>query len=118
MEHLGLSLAVLGAAMLALPFLDPQDERARVGLFGICILLTWRYLWWRFAATLPPFALHFDSLYAWGFTLAELVANLGWILGFITLSRVRDRGREAIANRVWLARLPRPPRVAPLITTS
>src|SRR5260370_22001067 len=117
MAYLGLSLVVLGAAIFALPFLAPKDERARAGLFGICILLTWRYLWWRFAATLPPFALRFDSLYAWGFTLVELVANLGWILGFITLSRVKDRGREAVANRVWLDRLPSPPRVHVLLTT-
>jgi cellulose synthase/poly-beta-1,6-N-acetylglucosamine synthase-like glycosyltransferase len=117
MEHLGLSLVVLGAAILALPFLNPKDERARVALFGICILLTWRYVWWRFAATLPPFALRFDSLYAWGFSLVELVANLGWILGFITLSRTRDRGREGVASRIWLDRLPRPSRVDVLITT-
>src|SRR5260370_17537913 len=98
MAYLGLSLVVLGAAIFALPFLDPKDERARAGLFGICILLTWRYLWWRFAATLPPFALRFDSLYAWGFTLVELVANLGWILGFIPLSPVRAPARDGIAT--------------------
>ena len=44
MEHLGLSLVVLGAATFALPFLDRKDDRARAALFGICILLTWRYL--------------------------------------------------------------------------
>ena len=67
MADFGLTFLVLGGAILALPFLDPKDERVRAVLFGVCILLTWRYLWWRVSDTLPPFALNFGSLYAWGF---------------------------------------------------
>ena len=86
MEHLALSLAVVGAAILALPFLDPKDDRARIALFGICILLIWRYLWWRFDSTLPALEWRFDSLFAWGFSIAEAIAILGWIIGFVWAS--------------------------------
>src|SRR4051812_36706783 len=117
MEHLGLSLAVLGGALLVLPFLDPKDERARTALFGICILLTWRYLWWRFAETLPPFTIAFDSLYAWAFSAAEAVAVVGWTISFVTLSRNKNRSAEATAQTAWLNQLPELPRVDVLITT-
>lgn len=117
MEHLGLSLAVIGAAVVALPFLDPKDERARTALFGICILLIWRYLWWRFSETLPPFAFSFDSLYAWTFSIVEAAAVLGWTLSFVTLCRTKDRSREVDEQYAWLERVPRLPRVDVLITT-
>jgi cellulose synthase (UDP-forming) len=117
MEHLALSFAVAGTAILALPLLNPKDDRARVVLFGICILLTWRYLWWRFASTLPPFEWRFDSLYAWGFSVAEAIAILGWTIGFVTLSRTRDRSSDATRQSAWLDSMERLPRVDVLIAT-
>ena len=117
MEHLALSLAVVGAAILALPFLDPKDDRARIALFGICILLIWRYLWWRFETTLPALEWRFDSLYAWGFSIAEAIAILGWTVGFITLSRTRSRSIDATQQSAWLDRMETLPRVDVLITT-
>ena len=85
-----------------MPLLDSRDERARAALFAVCIGLTWRYVGWRFLATLPPFALRVDSLYAWVFWLVEALANVGWTLGFVTLARTRDRSREATDNTAWL----------------
>src|SRR5262245_59406625 len=117
MSDFALTFVVIGAAMLVLPHLDPRDNRARLGLFAICIVLTWRYVGWRFATTLPPFALSLDSLYPWTFATIEALANLGWTLGFIILSRTIDRRPEATANRAWLDRLVRPPRVDILIPT-
>src|ERR1700693_2072118 len=111
MEHLGLSLVILSGAMLVLPFLNPKDERARAALFGVCILLSWRYLWWRFDETLPPLALTFDSLYAWAFSTAEAIAIVGWTISFVTLSRFKDRSPEATEQTAWLEGLPSWPRV-------
>jgi len=34
MDSLALTLLVVGSAMLALPFLDPKDDRARIALAG------------------------------------------------------------------------------------
>ena len=117
MDSLALSLLVVGSAMLALPFLDPKDDRARIALFGVCIVLTWRYVVWRFADTLPPLALSADSLYAWAFSVIEASACLGWTFGFANLSRTRSRSGEASEHRAWVERLPRPPRVDVLIAT-
>ena len=49
------------------------------------------------AETLPPLAFRFDSLYAWGFSLVEVAVNIGWTLGFVMLSRTRNRSSEATA---------------------
>ena len=114
---LALTLAIVGSAMLALPFLDPKDERARIALFAVCIVLTWRYVMWRFADTLPPVALSAESLYAWAFAVIEASACLGWTFGFVNLSRTKSRSGEASEHRSWLTTPPRVPRVDVLITT-
>src|SRR5207245_6892905 len=83
----------------------------------ICIALTWRYVVWRFAETLPPLALSVDSLYAWAFSIIEGLACVGWTFGFVNLSRTRSRSGEATEQRAWLTARPRVPRVDVLITT-
>jgi cellulose synthase (UDP-forming) len=117
MEPFGLTFLVLGAGILVVPFLDPKDNWARTALFGVCILLTWRYVGWRVAETLPPLAFRFDSLYAWTFSLVEVVVNIGWTLGFVMLSRTRNRSSEATARTESLVRQPSLPRVDILIAT-
>src|SRR5947209_12944433 len=112
-----LSFLLIGAAALVLPFLDPRDSRARLVLFGVCIVLTWRYVAWRFVATIPPLAPRMDSLYPWAFAIVEAAAAIGSTLAYITLGRTLDRAPEATANRAWLAGLMRLPRVDVLITT-
>src|SRR6266566_3662126 len=113
----GLTFVLIGAATLLLPHLDPRDSRARMALFGVCVLLVWRYVGWRFSATIPPLALSVDSLYAWMFALVEAAAAVGSTVAYITLGRTLDRGREATETRAWLAGLERTPRVDVLITT-
>ena len=44
LSDFGLTFLLVGAAALVLPFLDPRDSRARLVLFGVCIVLTWRYV--------------------------------------------------------------------------
>jgi cellulose synthase (UDP-forming) len=113
----GLTFVLIGAAALLLPHLDPRDNRARMALFGICTLFVWRYIGWRFSATIPPLALSLESLYAWMFALVEAVAAVGSTVAYLTLGRTLDRGREATEARAWLERLERAPRVDVLITT-
>lgn len=117
MGPFGLSFLILGAGILLLPLLNPKDNRARAILFGICIVLTWRYVSWRFAVTLPPLTLRFDNLYAWSFSLVEAVACIGWTLSFLTLSRVRDRSGEATELTPQLLHKPALPRVDIFIAT-
>src|SRR5580700_8149421 len=117
MGELGLTVLVVGAAILVLPFCHRQDNRVRVVLFGVCIALTWRYVWWRFTETLPSFVLTFDSLFAWGFSVVEALAVVGWTVSFVTLSRTKDRSREATEQSAWLEQLEFLPRVDVLIAT-
>jgi cellulose synthase (UDP-forming) len=117
LSDFGLTFVLIGAATLFLPHLDPRDNRARMALFGICILLVWRYVTWRFSATIPPLALSLESLYAWTFALVEAAAAVGSTVAFVTLSRTLDRGCEAIEARAWLEGMKRPPRVDVLIAT-
>lgn len=117
MGNLSLTFLIFGAALLTLPHLDRNDDRVRLGLFGVCILLTWRYVGWRFTATLPPLALRLDSLYPWLFATVEALANLGWTIGFLTLSRTRDRKDEVASLRDWLNGPGGMPRVDILIPT-
>ncbi len=117
MNELGFTLFLAGAAILVLPFCDRKDNRVRLVLFGVCIALIWRYVWWRFAETLPPFALTFDSLFAWGFSAVEALAIVGWTVSFVILSRTQDRSHEATEQSAWLERLEFLPRVDVLITT-
>jgi cellulose synthase (UDP-forming) len=113
----GLTFILVGAAALLLPYLDPRDNRARMALFGICILLVWRYIGWRFSATIPPLALSLESVYAWMFAVVEAMAAVGSTVAYITLGRTLDRGREVTEARAWLERLERAPRVDVLVTT-
>src|SRR5258707_4496292 len=117
MDSFGFTFLVVGAAIILLPFLDPKDNLARTALCAICIVLIWRYVVWRFVDTLPPFELRFGSLYAWGFSIVEALACLGWTSGFVNLSRIKSRSGEATEQRAWLTAQPRMPRVDVLITT-
>jgi cellulose synthase (UDP-forming) len=58
-----------------------------------------------------------DSLSAWGFSIAEAIAILGWIIGFVTLARTRDRSADVAKQSAWLHRMERLPRIDVLITT-
>src|SRR5258708_38065986 len=117
MGDFALTFMVVGAAILVLPHLDRNDNRVRLTLFGICIVLTWRYVGWRFATTLPPLTLRLESLYPWIFASVEALANLGWTIGFLTLSRTSDRRGEAKEHRDWLNSPGGLPRIDILIPT-
>jgi cellulose synthase (UDP-forming) len=117
MSDLGLSVILIAAAGLLLPQLDSSNNRARFLIFGLCIFLSWRYLAWRFAVTIPPLAPTLDSLYSWTFAVLETVMTIGATISLLTLSRTMDRRGEATRYRAWLDGLPHPPRVDVLIAT-
>jgi len=116
-SDLSLTLIIIGAATLVLPFCDRRDNRVRSVLFAVGTLLTFRYIVWRFAETLPPFELSLESLYPWTFAVFEAIAAMGATIGFVTFSRTLDRKAEATRYREWLDRLPCVPRVDVLICT-
>src|SRR5947207_13177489 len=95
----GLTFALAGAAIVALPFLNPSDNRARTALFALCIVLTWRYVFWRSADTLPVFEFRFGSAYAWAFSIIATLACLVWAISVINLSRTNSRSDAASEQR-------------------
>ncbi|WP_207458965.1 glycosyltransferase [Azospirillum sp. SYSU D00513] len=109
-------LLVCGAALAILPFCDREDSRVRTVMFGICILLCWRYMVWRFTESIPPLALDAETLCAWLFALLEAGTAVSSTLAFVMLSRVRNRSPEADVHADWW-KAGEPPQVDVLIAT-
>ena len=57
-ESLSPGILVMGAAWVLLPWLRPDDERARAATVAVMIALMWRYMVWRWFATLPSATRH------------------------------------------------------------
>lgn len=93
-------LLVLGLGILLLPNLRPDNKVARALGAALTAALLLRYLFWRLTGTLPPLALEWQSLAAWGFFTVEGLSSLAGLLLLHVLSRTRDRSAEASANPV------------------
>ena len=103
---------------LALPFLDPEGQRARKGAvrdlhppdLALCL--------WRFTDTLAALGLRFDSLYAWGFSMVEALACLGWTIRlYHSVADKEPQRRSTHQAARWLGSIARLPRIDVLITT-
>ncbi|MGQ9369993.1 glycosyltransferase [Azospirillum sp. ST 5-10] len=108
------ALLVCGMALAVLPFCDRRDTRVRAVLFGLCALLAWRYVAWRFAVSIPPLSWSAEALGAWAFATLEAAATVSSTFAFVLLSRTRDRSAEADANAGWW-RAGEPPQGAPQV---
>ena len=102
-EILAPGLLVIGLALVVLPWLKPSDERARAAVVAVVVVLMWRYMCWRWLATLPPFGLTVDWIVGIVFAIVETMAMLGTTLGLIILTRLSDRTPEVERNLTWLA---------------
>ena len=54
LDTLAPGLLVAGVALVAMPWLRPNDERARAIVVAVVVVLMWRYMIWRWVSTLPP----------------------------------------------------------------
>jgi cellulose synthase (UDP-forming) len=107
---------VLAAGVLVPLLFSREKNWHRMLLFGICGVLTIRYLHWRSAFTLAPAGLTWDCFASWSFFAIECAACLSSLSAFLILSRVKDRKRQADRQTDWW--LPQSaPRVAVLIPT-
>ena len=104
-------------AIGVLPWLDRNNTLARTIAVGACLLLGWRYMFWRITETLPPLSEPLDFSVGAIFTLVELLAMIGTSLALIFLTRTKDRTPEANANVPWLKSLPEQPLVDVLVCT-
>jgi cellulose synthase (UDP-forming) len=109
-------LLVLGIALVVPTFLNGERTRDRAILFGVGILLSARYFWWRASETIAPFGLTADCLFSWTFLVLEGASLLSSISAFTIMMRKTNRSGEVERFKAWW--LPNPaPQVAILIAT-
>jgi cellulose synthase (UDP-forming) len=117
LETLAPGLLVIGAALIALPWLRPTKEWARVAVVAVIVVLMWRYMVWRWLSTLPPIGLTIDWVVGALFALVETLAMLGTTIGLIGLTRLSNRTPQVERNLSWLDAQEPPPLVDVLICT-
>jgi cellulose synthase (UDP-forming) len=102
LDALAPGLLVIGAALIALPWLSPKNERARMAVVAVIAVLMWRYMIWRWLYTLPPMGISVDWIVGVIFAMVETLAMLGTTIGLISLTRLSDRTPEVQRNLSWL----------------
>jgi cellulose synthase/poly-beta-1,6-N-acetylglucosamine synthase-like glycosyltransferase len=116
-DALAPSLAVFLAAIAILPWLDRNSTAARTATIVVCLVLAWRYMFWRIFDTLPPVGLTADFALGVLFTSVEALAMFGSSISMFYLTRTRNRSGEADRNVAWLKSLRQQPLVDVLICT-
>lgn len=107
---------IIGLRLAVLPLLDSKKWYWRVLVLGGSIVLSWRYVAWRFTETIEPFEWTTNAVFGWGFAILESMTVLSASIAFVILMRVKDRSAEADQNSSWW--LPGPaPRVDVFIPT-
>ena len=82
-----------------LPWLRPDSERARAAVVAVVVVLMWRYMIWRWLATLPPIGLtHRLDRRACMFVIVETLAMMGTTIGLV----VPDAAQQSLAAK-WSA---------------
>ena len=109
LESLVPGFLVLGLGWVVLPWLSADSGRARAAMVAVMIVLMWRYLLWRWIATLPPVGLSLDFMVGVIFVVIETMVMVGSTISLVFLTRTTDRSAEVEANQAWLkARQPTP----------
>ena len=105
---LATSVVLAGLALLILPLVPRNSPVVRAALCLIAILLSWRYMIWRFTETVPSFDLSIEGLAGWCFVLLEGATVLSSSFAFVILSRTLDRSPEADRAAGWWRPGPEP----------
>jgi cellulose synthase (UDP-forming) len=106
-----------GACIAALPWLKRESGLARSIVIAAGIALMWRYIFWRWTASLPPMGLSLDWIAGVIFAATESLALFGTTLSLFFLTRVRSRTRDVEANMGWLIAHKVPPLIDVFICT-
>jgi cellulose synthase (UDP-forming) len=83
---------------LAFVLLGPRSPIARVVVAGSSMLIVVRYLWWRWAYSIPDDQDWWQAALTWTFLIIESAATFGTLLSFFFMSRYRDRSPEVDAR--------------------
>jgi cellulose synthase (UDP-forming) len=110
-------LLIAAAAIAVLPWLNRDRVLVRCLTIGICLGMTWRYLFWRVFQTLPPIGFSADFIVGIVFLIVEALCIVGTTASLVFMMRTRSRSPDADRNTPWLESLPRLPLVDVLICT-
>lgn len=111
----GLSLAAAMAAVL--PHVNRNNTMMRAGMAAIALVLAVRYVYWRWAATLPSDLWSVDWFVGIAFAVIETATIIGTAFTYLILTRTRSRSSDASANQAWLKAQAKPPLVDVFICT-
>jgi cellulose synthase (UDP-forming) len=103
LESLVPGFLVLGLGWVVLPWINADSGRARAAMVGVMIVLMWRYLLWRWIATLPPLGLSLDFVVGLIFVVIETMVMAGSTISLIFLTKTTDRTPEVNAYLPVLA---------------
>src|ERR1700731_844156 len=91
LETLWPGIMLAGGAMLVLPCLRADDVRARAAMVAVMLLLMWRYVLWRWLASLPPLGFSLDCLVGMIFIITETLMLIGSSISLVFLARISNR---------------------------
>ena len=111
------SMVIAALALAILPWVDRNSPVVRFCALGVCIILSWRYVFWRIFDTIPPIDEPVNFIIGFVFIAIEALSMAGTTLTELFLTRVRNRTGEADRNLPWLFGLNRLPKVDVLICT-
>ena len=117
LESLVPGFLVLGLGWIVLPWINADSQRARAAMVGVMIVLMWRYLLWRWIATLPPIGLSLDFVVGLIFVVIETMVMAGSTISLVFLTKTTDRTPEVDAYLPLLAARNPPPLVDVFICT-
>jgi cellulose synthase/poly-beta-1,6-N-acetylglucosamine synthase-like glycosyltransferase len=110
-------ILVLMLAVAVLPWLNRSSQLARSVAIAVCLLLSWRYMLWRIAYTLPPMGFTLDFISGVIFTAVEFLTIVGGTLSLVFLTKTRSRSSDVERNLPWLRSLPQLPLIDVLVCT-
>jgi cellulose synthase (UDP-forming) len=117
LDVLSPAILVGGAALIVLPWLKEDDERARAAMVAVMIVLMWRYMIWRWLGTLPPAELTLEFAVGVVFAAVETAMLAGSTISLAFLARLSNRSPDVDRNAAWLAEMNPPPLVDVFICT-
>lgn len=91
-------LLAVAIPYLALTVLGPKSPIGRVIASATCIGCSFRYLWWRWALSMPVGQTTVQEMWAWLFLICETASLGGSMMMYVFMSRRRNRSAEVDAR--------------------
>ena len=91
-------LLAIAVPYAALALIGPKSPVARMIASAVCIICGMRYLWWRWALSMPAGQEAWQQAWAWVFLVFESATICSSLLIYLFMTRTRDRSGEVDAR--------------------